>query len=312
MSLTVAGIFSGAGAGVLGAQQAGFKPVFVFEPRDFFNVDTHEKNFKLVPIIHEAKDIKKQKSPTLVIGGPDCKQFSNLRTKIKQNWNNTKPSDIGIGQFFIHMKKLDPDMFIVENLSNLLKIFKFEDYRVTYLKGKGNVSISHSYKIQILILDTFDFGVHQHRKRLFILGSKDFKPNFDEDFSMYNGAKVQSVEEAFKTIGDAKNQENAGHNEERIEGFSKLKFCESYYGGPNNRRLDPGKPSPVVTSHCTQHVHPYESRTLNPRENAVLMGWPNDFVFSGNRTSQLDQVGKSMAPPIAKVLSKYMKKQHGK
>ena len=315
MKLTVAGIFSGAGAGVLGAQQAGFNPTFVYEPRDFFNRHTHYDNFgKSVPIVWRPEEIKDMDSPTLAIGGPDCKQFSNLRTKIKQDWSSTKPSDIGIGQFFLHLKKLDPEMFIVENLINLLKIFRFEDHKVTYLKGlgMGKVSISLPYKIQLLELDCFNFGVHQHRKRLFILGAKSFKPSFNEDYIM-KSAKVnaQTVGEALADIDRyAVNQDIPKHSDERIEGFSKLKFGESYYGGPNNKRLDPNKPSPVVTSHCTQHVHPIEARTLTVRECAKLMGWPDNFVFSGPRTGQLDQVGKSMAPPIARVLSKYMKKRY--
>jgi site-specific DNA-cytosine methylase len=124
---------------------------------------------------------------------------------------------------------------------------------------------------------------------------------------------VPNVEEVLTKLDEVRqtqtllNDEIPYHTKERIEGFSKLKPGDSYYGTLNNKRLFPKRYCPVVTSHCTRHVHPFRDRVLNVREVATFQGFPLDFQFFGSESTQLDLVGKSVPPPVMKVFAESIK-----
>jgi len=67
------------------------------------------------------------------------------------------------------------------------------------------------------------------------------------------------------------------------------------------------KPAGTIASHCSRFVHPVHPRVLTVRETARLMGFPDDFVFYGSETQQLDQVGKAIVPQVAYYLALYLK-----
>ena len=76
----------------------------------------------------------------------------------------------------------------------------------------------------------------------------------------------------------------------------------------NNYRLDPDKPSLAIpASFQSLFLHPFLDRNLTAREAARLMGFPDNFVFKGKRTtmsweknlSQYNQIGNAVCPPVA-------------
>lgn len=58
-------------------------------------------------------------------------------------------------------------------------------------------------------------------------------------------------------------------------------------------------------------IHPIENRTLTPREAARIQSFPDDFIFSGNKTTICKTIGNAVPPKIsfflAKLVSKIMK-----
>lgn len=60
-------------------------------------------------------------------------------------------------------------------------------------------------------------------------------------------------------------------------------------------------------------IHPIENRTLTPREAARIQSFPDDFVFSGNKTTICKTIGNAVPPKIsfflAKLVSKIMEKE---
>jgi len=321
---TVAGIFGGIGGGILGASWAGFDVLYNADPRKCFNPETFEINFPgTSKYFTDMQDVALYSSSLdLIIGSPDCKQFSNLGTKRKDRGklHQYRWQDFDITKFFLYVKTFEPNSFILENVPNVLKTFWFEDNTLCFIgaeEASGHVLSLPHYRIQTVLLDAFDFGVPQHRKRVFFIGSRIIEPKFDlkellrtEFVEMFGRRKVFStVGEALANVEKKPNMEKPKHTAKRVEGFKSLRIGQSYYGTQNNKRLDPDKPAGTVASHCSRFVHPYQPRVLTVRENARLMGFPDHFIFKGNESSQLDQVGKSIVPQVTMALSYYLKRE---
>ncbi len=67
-------------------------------------------------------------------------------------------------------------------------------------------------------------------------------------------------------------------------------------------RLNPWKPAPTVMG-SVRFVHPFEDRVLTVREQARLMGFPDDHVFFGPKDSQFNQIGEAVPPPLARAIA---------
>jgi DNA (cytosine-5)-methyltransferase 1 len=316
---TVGALYGGIGGALLGAKRAGYKVDFNIESRAFFNIETFNHNFP--GAVHHSSVFDAPAAHTnLLIGSPDCKQFSNLGTK-RRDRGKLHKLDIEAFDYFIFLKfvlEAKPDNFILENVPNVLKTLWFEGNALRFSGSNDVALVMEHYNIQTVKLNALDFGVPQSRKRVFVIGSKHFLPQFDLKtlkesayISLFERWKVGSkIKEAFNNLAGKPNTKKPKHSLKRIEGFRRLKIGDSYYGTQNNKRLDPDKHSGVVASHCSRFVHPYESRVLNVRECARLMGFPDYFIFFGTESGQLDQVGKSIVPQISTALSYYIKQQN--
>ena len=53
-----------------------------------------------------------------------------------------------------------------------------------------------------------------------------------------------------------------------------------------------------------RYGHPRQDRALTPREAARLQGFPDGFVFSGNRWDVRSQIGNAVPPPLARELGR--------
>lgn len=54
-------------------------------------------------------------------------------------------------------------------------------------------------------------------------------------------------------------------------------------------------------------IHPDEDRTLTPREAARIQSFPDDFVFTGSKTSICKQIGNAVPPKISYFLAKLVR-----
>lgn len=87
-------------------------------------------------------------------------------------------------------------------------------------------------------------------------------------------------------------------------------FLTKYYGTGDGAKLD--APSPTCTTKdrmglVTVHGIDYQivdigMRMLNPRELARAQGFPDDYVLTGTKTSQVARIGNSVCPPVVEAL----------
>jgi DNA (cytosine-5)-methyltransferase 1 len=85
-------------------------------------------------------------------------------------------------------------------------------------------------------------------------------------------------------------------------------FKDKYY------KLIADKPCRTITAHlrmdCLSHIHPYQVRTLTPREAARVQSFPDDYLFLGTYLKTYMQIGNAvpvlMAKQIAEIIKNYL------
>lgn len=304
--IKVFGVYGGVG-GLVGASMAGCRIVAAEEPREEFNHLTFYRNKKYFGEVEFTRSftvldiediIRENNGIDIMISSPPCKRFSALGSRKKNQLTDVDWTQVEMSHVFKRLLSINPEFAIIENLPKASEFISFErDAEASFNIRDNRIVYNVPYFIYQIQLQANQYGVPQRRLRHFWILSrqqfKDYLPPNPPDHGVPCGRFLREVK-------GLPNMDMPKHSRERIEGFKKLKPGDSYYETANNRRQDPNKLADVITSHRTQHVHPYEPRTFTVRESARLMGYPDDFIFYGPRTGQLDQVGMAICPPITR------------
>jgi DNA (cytosine-5)-methyltransferase 1 len=117
------------------------------------------------------------------------------------------------------------------------------------------------------------------------------------------------------------NHFQSNHSEKSIERMKQIKNGENWTALNENiksihsgsyGRLKKDDVSPtIVTRFDTpsggKFIHPTENRTLTPREAARIQSFPDDFVFTGTKSSIYKQIGNAVPPKLAYFLAETIK-----
>lgn len=83
-------------------------------------------------------------------------------------------------------------------------------------------------------------------------------------------------------------------------------FKDKYY------KLIAEKPCRTITAHlrmdCLSHIHPFQVRTITPREAARVQSFPDDYLFLGAYLKTYMQIGNAVPPLMAKHIASIIKK----
>ncbi len=84
-------------------------------------------------------------------------------------------------------------------------------------------------------------------------------------------------------------------------------------GAPSGlKRLFLNQPSLTITSAAPREfVHPTEDRMLTIRECARLQTFPDYFVFKGNQSQRIPQIGNAIPPLLAQSFAQHIKDNYG-
>jgi len=127
-------------------------------------VRTYNFNLKRYNCRAEVKDVTKWNPRgefDIVIGGPPCQPFSVANTRRRGEKHPLFPT---FPKFFDIVLEMRPLAFLFENVKGLVSsAFKS-------LFDKQISRIADLYAIKYTIIDTANYGVPQHRERLFVLG----------------------------------------------------------------------------------------------------------------------------------------------
>ncbi len=73
-------------------------------------------------------------------------------------------------------------------------------------------------------------------------------------------------------------------------------------------RIEPDEPSVTLTVNfvhpaSNKCIHPYQDRALTPREGARLQGFDDDYIFRGNRSQVVKQIGNAVPPLLGHAIA---------
>jgi DNA (cytosine-5)-methyltransferase 1 len=170
-------LFSGAGGFCEGARLAGWEVLCSVEDDDHA-CRTYAANFPEVPLfrgdvgrfltakqsgVPDAEELR-SKGVDVVYGGPPCQGFSQIGPR-----NLDDPRNALYKQFVRIVRRLQPKVFVMENVPNMVTMkgghFKDEVLDAFCAAGYGRATIQP--------VMASDFGVPQHRRRIFWFGVRD-------------------------------------------------------------------------------------------------------------------------------------------
>lgn len=309
MKHTVVDLFCGTGGFSEGFRQAGFRILLGID-NDKSAIRSYKANFpEAYALAMDIRDVSGfkilkliRKPPDVVIGSPPCEPFTGANPRRMPNPLDRLYKD-PIGQLVLHfirlVGELKPKVFVMENVPGILddglkyeleKLFKDVGYERVYFN----------------ILKAEDYCTPSRRTRVFISNIKIKPPKCKCRYT---------VEDALKDIPTPNtlippNHETPSLSERKLKRIARLRPGRPliYYEGaegrrlPNLIRLNPRKTAPTVLG-SSRFIHPEENRFLTVREQARLMGFPDNHIFLGGRDEQYNQVGEAVPVPLAKAVA---------
>jgi DNA (cytosine-5)-methyltransferase 1 len=111
----------------------------------------------------------------LVIGGPPCQPFSKAGYWARgDSARLSDPRAQTLDAYLRVIREAQPRAFLLENVRGLN--FKNKGEGLEFLRAgidAINASTGTKYTLSVQLLDAADYGVPQHRERLFVIGSRD-------------------------------------------------------------------------------------------------------------------------------------------
>ncbi|NNM58526.1 MAG: DNA cytosine methyltransferase [Legionellales bacterium] len=330
---TAISLFSGAGGLDVGFARNGFNVVWAND----FDKDaclTYEAN--LGPHI-ECGDINtlfskltKYKDVDIIFGGPPCQGFS-VAGKMDPNDERSKL----IWSFLNTVQIVKPRAFVMENVKALATLSKFGDIRQELIKK----AISLGYFVELIIVNSKDFGVPQSRERMFLVGHKkrSWTRTFEQTIQLFK-KKPKTVREIITNLGKAGTSNNNRICNARITLAVNPVLRKSPYAGMlfngQGRPMNPdtiactlhasmgGNRTPIIDEEHLfdnqpswveeYHAHlisggrprPFESapsflRRLTVDEALQLQTFPANYKFVGKQSSLFKQIGNAVPCNLA-------------
>jgi DNA (cytosine-5)-methyltransferase 1 len=320
----IVSFFTGCGGMDLGFEAVGFEHVAAFEFNELFckTLRRNRPNWSVFGPPTHSGDVSKFEEIAsalhgriqtnfdgVFVGGPPCQPFSiaaNQRfSKLDDNFKRTGFAHERNGNLLFDYVRLiiefKPKVFLIENVPGLRDIDGGEQ-----LNEAIGLLVAAGYQVaDPMVLNAADFGIAQHRQRLFVVGSRGNQA--------FRGLKpLHTTVGCASVLSDVPigvaNHETRDHQPGSIRRYRALAYGARDQLGRVDR-LNPIKPSKTVIAGGLNgggrsHLHPEIPRTLSVRECARLQSFPDDYVFVGPTARQFTQVGNAVPPVLAANMGK--------
>jgi DNA (cytosine-5)-methyltransferase 1 len=314
-------LFAGAGGLTLGLHQTGWNVVAAIE-NDSWAVATYKQNFPHSQVINQdirSIDFEQFKDIDLIVGGPPCQPFSVAGKQRSQ----ADERDL-VPEFIRAVKVVQPLAFIMENVPGL-QTPKHQPYTNWVMQQFRSLG----YSVYLDRLDAADYGVPQHRDRLFFIGVPPGTP-------FVFPAKTHGVGtgQAYLSSGQALADVPPDEPNTAIVTYAKKPVLRpSPWAGMlvngGGRPINLNQPSPTIPAtaggnrthivdpdgilleyhrHLIAGGQPRIGRVegvsrLTLRESARLQSFPDHFTFMGPKTARYRQVGNAVPPKLAQAIT---------
>ncbi len=328
-------LFSGAGGLDIGFHKAGFEIAACVENEPAFcetlrmnrgghiEKDCQVSNRDITGLGPEEISVE---DVDFIIGGPPCQSFSAIGRRAGgiDGTNNER------GSLFEHYCRLvrhyQPRGFLFENVRGILGSNRGEDWKrvVAAFSDLG-------YELSYRVLDAADYGVPQHRERLFLIGARHGEVKFPRPTHGPDSRSQEPFVSALGAIEDIQDPSEPIHEytgkygsllEEVPPGYNYHYFTrEMGYPEPvfawRSRfsdflyKADPDKPVRTIVAQLGKYSGPFhwKNRKFTLDEFKRLQTFPDDYQFAGGMGKSLKQIGNSVPPLLAEKLAEAVLQQ---
>jgi DNA (cytosine-5)-methyltransferase 1 len=303
----------------------------------------------------------------LVSGGPPCVTFSS-----GGNRGSIRDAEGSLFEDYLRVVgQIRPNYFVFENVANIVTAAiehrpieerPGQDWNLSSYSESGDSSIGDGatplmpeeqsgsaievildafenlgYSMAFFVMNAADYGAPQHRKRLFIVGSRDGTKLWLPEPS--HGPPTVDGVEPRRTLRDAigdlagsldhpdysdeyvrffSNVPQGGNWKDLDEEMQKEAMGGSYDSGGGRtgyfRRLSWEEPSPTVTKKpnrkSSAFCHPEETRPLSVEEWARIQTFPDEWEFVGSMYSKYRQIGNAVPVELAQSIGEMIVTAH--
>lgn len=346
--LTSISLFTGAGGLDLGLEAAGFTTLLCVEEDESARktVSLNRPSWQLSDPgdIHELTPRKilaqagaRKGEVTVLAGGPPCQPFS--KSGYWRSGDTARLRDPRARTLRAYLAMLEsalPEVLLLENVAGLAYSGKSEGLRLLQ-QGikKVNRARRTSYKLQVLHINSADYGVPQLRERVFLLAHRDGRcvdmPSPTHGDPEAINPDLEPYRTAWDAIGDLDTRtwpteldptgSYAGLLPSIPEGWNYLWHTRRGGGEPlfgwRKRywsfllKLAKSKPSWTIQAKPGPSTGPFHwrNRRLSIRELCRLQTIPDEYVISGTYPAAHRQAGNAVPPLIGELLGNTVRSQ---
>lgn len=294
-------LFAGSGGFSRGFAAAGFTPTLAVEAFPPHAV-AYATNFPGSRVeVLRVEEITDWPKCDVLIGGPPCEPFTGANPNRSQDAAKRLTED-PVGRLVLESARIagivKPRVFVMENVPGVAAGAAEKILRDSF-SGAGYS------RIWVNRLHAEEHGTPSRRTRVFV-SNIPIAPR--------KTPAIITIAEALAGLPPPdtgfSNHETTTVSPEKSEKIRTLRPGSSFvkYKGATGRghsnwtRLYGDQLAPPVMGK-SRFIHPVEDRLLTVRENARLMGFPDEHVFSGGRETQYEQAGEAVPPPLARAVA---------
>ncbi|HZS04896.1 MAG TPA: DNA cytosine methyltransferase [Blastocatellia bacterium] len=315
-------LFSGGGGLDIAFHDAGFEAIQMVEIDARYS-ETLRANFSLKSKV-TCIDIREFEPGTdfavdFIIGGPPCQTFSAAGRRAAGVAGTSDPRGALFEEYIRLLGIIQPKGFLFENVYGITGAQDGQAWREiqTAFKAVG-------YNLFFRVLDAADYGVPQHRERLFIVGLKEGSylfpcpthgpdsPGHEPYFTAGEAVQGADISEASAGLGG-----RYGHLLNGIPPGLNYSFYTKEMGHPRPvfswrskfsdflYKADPAMPVRTIKAQGGQYTGPFswENRAFTIPELKRLQTFPDSYQIVGGRMACLEQIGNSVPPQLGRLLA---------
>ena len=257
-----------------------------------------------------------------IIGGPPCQTFSAAGRRAAGVRGTSEARGTLFEEYVRILKELKPKAFVFENVYGITGA---EDGQA-WSRIKGAFADA-GYALFHRILDAADYGVPQHRERMFIVGIRgrgEFffpRPTHGPDSPDQHPFNTpgRALEDVRVDTADMQVSLSGRHGDllPQIPPGLNYAFFTEKMGHPRPifawrskfsdflYKADPASPVRTIKAFCGKYTGPFhwENRRFTVDELKRLQTFPDSYPIEGTRGLVLQQIGNSVPPQMARIIA---------
>ncbi|WP_286902677.1 DNA cytosine methyltransferase [Vreelandella sedimenti] len=332
-------LFTGAGGMDVGFQNAGFDVVWA---NDFdkdacgtyrLNYGDHIRHGSIDDLMPELKELGQTGGISCLFGGPPCQGFS-----VAGKMDAQDPRSKLVWSYMQAVSLVRPAAFVMENVKSLATLDKFRAIREGFIKE----AIKLGYNVDLMVLNSKEFGIPQGRERMFLVGFRD-RPNHFRDLIDSQRCSPPRLRDVLLDVGKIGSPQNNRICKAKITAAAKPILRRSPYAGMlfngQGRPLNleghastlpasmGGNRTPIIDDEALYgnqtpwieeyHAHlmsggepidwksvPGRLRRMSVDEAIAIQTFPRDYKFAGSQSSVFKQIGNAVPCMLAESVAR--------